>query len=94
MAVYIVTWNMHKERPNYLGARDAFLRLLGRYDNIADGGLETVRWISTTQTVDQVSAVLQQRLDGNDRLYVAVLSAGHHYGWLNHSVWEWLKTHQ
>lgn len=47
MAVFVVTWNLNQERASYDQARRAFVTHLERHTNLADSGLESVRWIST-----------------------------------------------
>ena len=73
MAVFVVTWNLNKERANYAAARLAFITHLEKYDNVADSGLESVRFISTTQSAQQVSDNLRQKMDDNDRILVSKL---------------------
>lgn len=90
MAVYVVTWNLNKEGAAYSTARTAFLKHLGKYDNTLDSSLETVRWISTNESADQVSDYLRQKLDDDDRLFVSKVVSGTHEGWLQNSVWTWI----
>lgn len=92
MSVYVITWNLNKERQNYDTARRAFIQHLERYDNTKDSGLESVRWISTSSTAEQVQNDLQTKLDGNDRLFVSKLTSGNHQGWLSKQVWEWINA--
>lgn len=92
MAVYIITWNLNKERQNYDAARREFLQQLERYDNTKDSGLESVRWVSTTATAEKVMEDLRSKLDNNDRLFVSKLVQGNHQGWLNKQVWEWINA--
>lgn len=92
MAVYVVTWNLNKEGAAYDTARATFLKHLGKYDNTQDAGLETARWISTSETARQVSDYLRQKLDANDRLFVSLVSSGTHSGWLETSVWTWIDA--
>ena len=47
MSVFVVTWDLNHEKPNYRQARAAFLRHLEAFENIRDGGLDSVRFIST-----------------------------------------------
>jgi hypothetical protein len=92
MAVYVITWNLNHEKPNYSQARTAFIQHLERMENIGDSGLESVRWVSSTSTADQVSAYLRQKMDDNDRLFVSKLSSGQHQGWLSQAVWDWINA--
>jgi len=74
MSVFVVTWNLNKEKSNYNNARTEFIQQLERYDNKQDSGLESVRFISTGSTADQVDAFLRRKLDTNDRLFVSQLN--------------------
>ncbi|NOD62070.1 MULTISPECIES: hypothetical protein [unclassified Ruegeria] len=92
MAVYVVTWNLNKEKSNYAAARSAFIKQLETYTNKADSGLESVRFISTNQSADQVDAHLRKKLDTNDRLLVSKMNNGEHQGWLSKDTWEWINA--
>lgn len=94
MTVYVVTWNLNKERGNYDAARRGFVEHLERYDNVKDGGLESVRFISTTSSAQQVSDFLRQKLDENDRVFVSQLVKKTYAGWLSKSVWEWISARE
>ncbi|MBK3468187.1 hypothetical protein [Pseudomonas sp. MF6776] len=92
MAVFMVTWNLNKERGNYAHARQVFIQHLDRYPNVSDPGLESVRWLSSTATANQISDDLRLRLDVNDRIFVTKLNNGDHQGWLSKNVWEWINA--
>jgi hypothetical protein len=91
MSVFVVTWDLNREKPNYPHARAAFVKQLDTYENTRDEGLDSVRFISTPSSVVQVEGYLRQKLDANDRLLVTRLNAGGHQGWLSKSVWEWIN---
>lgn len=55
--VYLVTWDLNKEKSNYASARTAFLAHLNRYGNIKDSGLDSVRFVSTNWSANQVSNI-------------------------------------
>ena len=94
MQVFLVTWNLNKERANYDAARIAFVKHLDlSYQNKADSGLESVRFVASTQTADAISAHLYKRLDGNDCLVVTKMNAGQHQGWLSEETWEWINRY-
>jgi len=92
MAVYIVTWNLNKEKNNYNAARTAFIQQLETYSNKSDSGLESVRFIETTQTASEVSDFLRKKMDSNDRLFITKLVSGNHQGWLSKDVWDWINA--
>lgn len=92
MAVYMVTWNLNQERQNYATARTVFIAQVEAYEHVKDSGLETVRFISTTNTPTQISDYLRLKLDNNDRLFVTKLNKGAHAGWLAQDVWTWINA--
>lgn len=92
MAVYLVTWDLNREKPNYAEARRVFIQRLGRYENTKDPGLDSVRFISTGSSAEQVSEDLRQRLDNNDKIIVTKLRIGEYFGWLNENVWQWIAA--
>jgi hypothetical protein len=92
MSVYIVTWNLNKERSNYPAARSAFIELVENYPMKADTGLESVRFIESSQSADQISNYLRQALDDNDRLLVSKMNSGQHQGWLSKDTWDWINA--
>lgn len=91
MSVYLVTWDLNKEKSNYSAARERFLANLKAFDNKKDPGLDSVYFLSTDWSADQVSDDLRTEMDKNDKLMVVKLSAGNHQGWLNQSVWDWIN---
>lgn len=92
MAVYMVTWNLNKERGNYAQARQAFIQHLDRHQNISDLGLESVRWLASSATANQISDDLRLKLDADDHIFVTKLNNGEHQGWLSTNVWEWINA--
>ena len=92
MAVYVVTWDLNKEKPNYNQARTAFIQHLERMENKKDQGLDSVRFVSTVNTANEVDSYLRQKLDKNDRLFVSKLKRGEHQGWLDEEVWKWINA--
>lgn len=90
MSVFVVTWNINKEKSNYANARSEFIKHLDRYANVGEGGLETVRWVQSTSTSQQISDDLRTKLDDNDRIFVSKLAADTHAGWLNKTTWDWI----
>jgi hypothetical protein len=92
MSVYVVTWDLNRAKPNYSEARTAFISHLQNYQHIKDGGLDSVWFISTQQSANQIDSYLRQRLDDNDRLFVSLLRLGEHQGWLEQAVWDWINA--
>lgn len=91
MSVYLITWDLNKEKPNYAEARAKFVKELDGYENTKDVGLDSVRFISTNWSAQQISEDLEKKLDNNDRLVVVSLKDGSHQGWLSENTWDWIK---
>jgi hypothetical protein len=92
MAVYLVTWDLNKEKPNYAEARKQFIAHLERYENKKDAGLDSVRFVSANLSAEQLSEDLRKKLDDNDRIIVTKLMSGSYYGWLSQDVWDWINA--
>lgn len=90
MSVFMVTWNLNKEGGRYHEARRAFIQHLERYENTKNSGLDTVRWISSSATAQQISNDLSTKIDGNDYLVVTKMNKGEFYGWLAKDTWAWI----
>lgn len=91
MSVFVVTWNLNREN-NYAAARAEFVKRIERYPNIADPGLESVRWIDSASSATAIAEDLRAKLDKNDRLFVSKLASGSHQGWLGKSTWDWIDA--
>jgi hypothetical protein len=92
VAVYVVTWNLNKEGAAYQHARTAFLNQLAKFENVADPGLDSVRFISTMNSASEISDFLRYKLDGNDCLFVSKLASGTQDGWMAQATWNWINA--
>lgn len=91
MAVYVVTWDLNKEKPNYNQARIAFVSQLDKLDTKKDPGLDSVRFISSSSSATAIRDYLKQKLDDDDRVFVSRLRQGEYQGWLNKDIWPWIR---
>jgi len=92
MPVFLVTWDLNREKPNYNQARDRLIQHLSRYQHIKDPGLDSVWFVSSTSSADQIDADVRTQMDNNDRLFVTKIVSGQHQGWLAKNVWEWINA--
>ncbi|MEZ0505499.1 hypothetical protein ACAW49_09560 [Pseudomonas sp. Env-44] len=92
MSVFMVTWNLNREGDRYNEARRLFIQNLERYDNTKDSGLESVRWINSGATAQQISDDLSTKVDGNDHLVIIKMNRGEFYGWLAKETWAWIEA--
>jgi hypothetical protein len=90
MAVFLVTWDLNQEKPNYAQARQALITHLQRYPYVRDPGLDSVWFLESFGTASQVRDDVRTKLDDNDRLLVTELVSGQHEGWLANNVWAWI----
>ena len=94
MSVFLVTWNINKEKTNYSQDRTEFINHLNNhYTNTSDEGLESVRFISSNNTATQISDKLREKLDANDCIFVTKLVSGNYQGWLSSSTWDWINKY-
>lgn len=97
MAVYLVTWDLNREKPNYSSARDKFISYLdGFKDYCVDSGLDSARFISTDLDADAISKHLRKAQDDNDTLLVVRIYSGsdNRAGWLNKTTWTWIEARE
>ena len=86
--VYLVTYDLNIPGKEYNNLWSA----LKQYDYIRDTGLDSVWFVSTSWSVNQVSNHLQAQIDASDRLIVTQLQQGTHQGWLHKDVWAWINA--
>jgi len=92
MAVYLVSWNLNKEKTTYNQARDAFFALIKQYPYAYDSNLDSVVFIQTEQPAQQLYTQLGAVLDKNDRILITQMTRGAYVGWLNQDVVNWLNA--
>jgi len=92
VAVYLITWDLNKQKPNYNQARQYLVEHLTQYEHIKDPGLDSVWFINSTASADTLDAEIRKRLDTNDRLIVTKLVRGQHQGWLAQNTWNWINA--
>lgn len=92
MSVYLVTWDLNKEKPNYAAARQDLLSRISQYDNIKDRGLDSVYFIATEIGLHALYTDLRGALDNNDRIMVVGLSISNYQGWLHEDAVAWINS--
>lgn len=91
MSVYLITWDLNKERSNYNQARQEFISNLEDFENIKDSGLDSVRFISTDWDINKISDDLRSKMDKNDNLFIVEIKRGNHRGWMSENTWNWIN---
>jgi hypothetical protein len=91
MSVFLVTWDLNKQKSNYNQARQNLVDHLARYPHTKDPGLDSVWFIQSAAAADAISADIRTRMDDNDKLIVSKLVSGQHQGWLSQDVWDWIN---
>lgn len=95
MAVYLVTWDLNNERPNYSQARARFLEGFKELDWTYDSKLDSVRFVSTTKTAQELHDHLRGYMDVTDRIIIVRINndaTSGHQGSLSTSVWDWINA--
>ncbi|EJQ43710.1 hypothetical protein IEQ_05038 [Bacillus cereus BAG6X1-2] len=89
MAVYLITYDLHKFGQDYKGLHQK-IKSLG--ENIHP--LESTWIVSSNHDSKEIYNTLKPSLDSNDCiLIVKIQSTSDYYGLLNKAYWSWLKTH-
>ena len=84
--VYLVTYDLNTPGKNYERLWDA----LKGYDYIRDTGLDSVWFVSTSRTAEQISNDLRAHIDASDRLFIVRVFQGMYDGWLYKDIWPWI----
>jgi hypothetical protein len=92
MSVYLVTWDLNKERSGYAQARANLIARLGQYEHIKDSGLDSVWFLSTDWSASEIDTDLRKHMDSDDRIIVTKLASGEYQGWLDQKIWDWINT--
>jgi hypothetical protein len=90
--VYLITWDLNKEGYNYSITRERLLNLLSKYDRINDPGLDSVYFIHTYDSPNQIYNHLSLAFDKNDRLIITRLIKDTHQGLLDPKIWNWINA--
>jgi len=92
MAVYLVTWDLNRAKPNYAAARQKLIDHMSKYEHIKDPGLDSVWFVSSTKTASSLNDDIRTNMDDNDRIVVTKLVLDQHNGWLKKDVWDWINA--
>ena len=98
MAVYIVTWDLNKEGSAYNHARSKLLSAINTMENTYSTSLDSVRFVSTSRTANQLWTYLRQNggLDTNDTVVVVrMFNKGDNAsndGNLGETFWNWINA--
>ncbi|MFW1746108.1 hypothetical protein ACG9XW_07780 [Acinetobacter guillouiae] len=88
MAVYSVSYDLNKEGQNYT-ALITEIKSFNGYCKV----MQSYWFICSNDSIQAVSDKLIRHIDTNDFLLVMEVSTNRQ-GWLNKSIWQWLKRHQ
>lgn len=86
--VYLVTYDLNKPGKVYTSLYSA----LGQYQSIRDPGLDSVWFVSTSWTAQQIYNHLCKHIDVNDRIFITQIRSGENSGWMHKGVWAWINA--
>lgn len=85
MAIYCVSYDLNKAGQNYAGLYEE-LKRTGTWWHYLDS-----TWlIDTSESVQQITDRLLQRIDKNDSLLVIRVTR-EYQGWLTKAAWDWIN---
>jgi hypothetical protein len=85
--VYLVAYNLNRPGQNYPELYSA----LQSYTYVKDPQLDSVWFISSSQSVGDIYNALLPHIDTTDRLWVSRINS-EHMGWLSPEVVDWLRV--
>lgn len=86
--VYLVTYDLNKPGKDY----STLYTALRQYDYIRDNGLDSVWFVSTNWTANQIYEHLRVHLDRTDRIIITQMRGGEHQGWMHQNIWAWINA--
>jgi hypothetical protein len=89
--LYMLTYDLNKADKDYAGLYQA-IRNLG--DCHRESGLDSVWFVDTGYSAQDISTILRARMDANDCLFVSRIRSGENAGWLSNATWNWIKARQ
>lgn len=92
MQVFVIVWTLSYERPNYSKALSEFINRLDAYHNALDIGLDSVRFIESSQTAEQIFGALRKGLEKEDSILVSRLNDGEYAGQLTQETKAWISA--
>lgn len=97
MSVYLVTWDLNKEGTAYDKARELLLKGIHMYKDVKHhSSLDSVRFISTQSTADQIYKYLKDNkyIDSDDMIVVSKMEKGAdtNEGNLGQDLWTWINA--
>lgn len=84
---YHVSYDLKKPRQDYDALIAEIKRSPGYYHIMQSTWL-----ISTSETAHELFRRLGGRMDNDDRILISEISNHNYTGWLNQSVWDWLRS--
>lgn len=85
--VYLITYELNKPDKDY----QSLYAALQNYEFIRDVNLDSVWFINSSATAEQISEYIRQHMDDSDRLFVTKLQSGGYDGWMHQNVWDWIR---
>lgn len=87
---YVISYDLKILGRDYTSLYDA----IKSYDDWQHP-LESTWILYTTESANDISAKLRAdgRMDNSDLLFVCALDINDRQGWLDKSVWNWIKSH-
>jgi hypothetical protein len=87
---YVISYDLKIPGRDYTSLYDA----IKSYDDWQHP-LESTWILYTTESANEISAKLRSdgKMDNSDLLFVCALDINDRQGWLDKSVWNWIKSH-
>jgi hypothetical protein len=86
--IYAISYDLKQPGRNYQNLYDTIKSAPGYI-----WAMDSLWFISTSESVEAWAKRLREKIDQNDHLFVVDISRKPRQGWLPKNVWEWLDKH-
>ena len=86
--IYAVNYDLRKPDRDYDDLYDTIKSANGWAH-----AMDSLWFISTSESVDTWSSRLKSVMDADDHLFVVDITGQPRQGWMNQDIWDWLKQH-
>lgn len=87
--IYSISYDLRQPGRNYDDLYDIIKSAPGYIH-----AMDSLWFISTSESVEVWCNRLRQAMDNNDWLFVVDITGQSSQGWMKKSVWDWLKKHE
>lgn len=86
--IYIISYDLKNPGQDYTSLYEA-IKSCGDWQH----PLESMWFLSTNSSADNIYNIIKPCLDNNDLLFISELNVKNRQGWMAKSCWDWINSH-